>query len=89
MARQNGARFVDTVEAADPLRRLLQILLGKVLCRRFRWYARQDSFMLRTKRSAWLFSFGDRGGSFTDFVPASRSTGTRYCGGEWRNVRAI
>ncbi len=25
----------------------------------------------RTKRSAYLFRIGDRGGSFTDFVPAS------------------
>jgi hypothetical protein len=29
--------------------------------------------MLRTNRSAWLFRFGDRGGSFTDFARASAS----------------
>ena len=28
--------------------------------------SKQDSVMLRTKRSAQLFRFGDRGGSFTD-----------------------
>jgi hypothetical protein len=27
--------------------------------------------MLRTKRSAWAFKFGDRGGSFTDSTPVS------------------
>lgn len=35
--------------------------------------SRQDSLMLRPKRSAYAFRFGDRAGSFTEFTPASVS----------------
>ena len=43
--------------------------------------------MVLTKRSAWAFKFGDRGGSFTDCIPESASmlrnsfvySGSRSC----------
>jgi hypothetical protein len=35
--------------------------------------SKQDSFMLRTKRTAYAFRFGDLGGNFTDWTPAVES----------------